>query len=144
MFISKPVLGRISGAWSVQFTRKLLRRDGGFAGVAVVSLGCDELSRFYETLDLGHGMVALAGTDGIIRARGPLRQGVIGTDIGTAPVFRGIHAARQGDTLATSPVDGVERVISFRRLPDLPLVVLVGFDTDAVFQSYRTPAPRRC
>ena len=55
LFISSPVLGRRSGKWTVQFTRKLLGPDGEFAGVVVVSLGCDELSRFYQTLDIGEG-----------------------------------------------------------------------------------------
>lgn len=102
LFISKPVKGRISGKWTVEFTRKLLRADGNFGGVLVVSLGCDELSRFYETLDLGHGMVALAGMDGIIRARGPRRTDVIGSDLSAQPFFADLgsgatHGNYQGE-----------------------------------------------
>ena len=137
LFISKPMKGRISGQLSIQFTRKLLGPDGGFAGVLVLSLGCEELSRFYDTMELGHGMVALAGTDGIIRARGPLREGAVGVDISGQPYFPRIRARHHGDFLAESPINGVERVMSFRRLPDLPLVVLVGIDTAEVFLAYR-------
>jgi diguanylate cyclase (GGDEF)-like protein len=36
----------------------------------------------------------------------------------------------------TSRFDGVERIVSSRRLADYPLIVLVGFDTGAVFRSY--------
>ncbi len=142
LFISKPVAGPAGGQWTVQFTRKVLNQDGGLAGVLVVSLGCDELSRFYDRLELGHGMLALAGTDGIIRARRPLREGGIGSDISGDPFFGRIRAGRHGATLASSPIDGVERVVSFRRLPDQPLVVLVGFDTAQVFQSYSTTRAR--
>ena len=49
LFISRPVLGRLTGLQTVQFSRKLLRRDGTFASVAVVSIGCDEVSRFYQS-----------------------------------------------------------------------------------------------
>jgi len=47
IFISRPVIGRITGQCSVQYTRKLLDHDGRFAGVGVNSVNCDDLSRFY-------------------------------------------------------------------------------------------------
>ena len=48
LFISQPVVGRVSGLETIQFSRKLLDSDGKFAGVIVLSLGSVELARFYE------------------------------------------------------------------------------------------------
>lgn len=136
LFISEPVLGRGTGKWTLQFTRKLLGPGGRFAGVLVVSLGCEELSKFYNTLDIGRGFVTLVGADGIVRARGPLREGAIGTDLGAAPAFAQFAGLSHGSYQAISGIDHRARIISFRRLRDLPLVVLVGFDTADVFGGY--------
>ena len=87
LFISKPVLGRGSGRWSVQFTRKILGPGGAFAGVAVVSVDPFSLARFYASLDLGGGSVLLMGLDGIVRIAAPVGAGMLGRDLGASPLL---------------------------------------------------------
>ena len=82
LFISKPVLGRSSGKWSVQFTRRVNKPDGSFNGIVVASLDPNYFSEFYKSLDTGRGSVAvLAGTDGIVRARRSDEDNTVGQDI---------------------------------------------------------------
>ncbi len=136
LFISKPVVGRSTRMPAMQFTRKLLHADGSFAGVIVVSLDATELSRFYQTIEIGNGYVMLAGIDGIIRARGPLSDGVIGRGIDDPLLLQAIQTQPNGSLSTISPSNGTARIVSFRRLRDYPLVVLIGFDTGDTLHNY--------
>jgi len=138
LFISKPVRGRVSGQWTVQYTRKLLGPDGAFAGIEVISAGCDDLSRFYQTLDIGNGFIMLAGLDGTVRAIGPVNQTVIGNDLSGEPGFATALTQPSGMFRARSPWDGVDRTVSFRRLRGYPLTVMVGFDDQRIFRQYHS------
>ena len=138
LFISKPVRGRVSGQWTVQYTRKLLGSDGRFAGIGVISAGCEDLSRFYQTLDIGNGFIILAGLDGVVRAIGPLNQDVIGKDLSGEPGFAAALTQQAGMFRARSPWDDVDRTISFRRLRGYPLMVMVGFDDRRIFRQYHS------
>ncbi|MBU6497563.1 MAG: EAL domain-containing protein [Rhodospirillales bacterium] len=135
LYISVPVIGRATHKAAVQFTRKMLNRDGSFAGIVQVSLSADELSRFYEKLDIGRGFIMLAGTDGIIRARGPLIGGRVGGKLRNPQLLKAIHGQLAG-TLSIRSADGASRIVSFRRLQDYPLVVLVGLDQADVYAKY--------
>ena len=68
-FISIPVLGRRSGRWSVQLTRRINGANGSFDGVIVASMNPQHFAKFYGSIDLGaDSVVVLAGFDGIVRA----------------------------------------------------------------------------
>ena len=136
LYISKPMLGRVSGQAAVQFTRKLLGLHGEFAGVAVFSLGCDELSRFYQKLDLGDGFVALLAPDGTQLARGPLIPDQIGKPMMEATIYGQMLSQPDGVIEFHSKHLDVGEIASFRRLHEYPLIVMVGLDTNTVFRQF--------
>ncbi|MGA3397974.1 MAG: EAL domain-containing protein [Acetobacteraceae bacterium] len=138
LFISQPVHGRVSGEDTIQFTRKLLGPQGEFAGVTVFSLGCAELSRFYQTLDLGDGFVSLLSADGTVLARGPLVPDLIGHRISEAGKFGSLLTRASGALTFLGKRTNIEQIASFRRLQDYPLIVMVGVDTGTVFHQYRS------
>ncbi|MFO0990163.1 MAG: ATP-binding protein [Alphaproteobacteria bacterium] len=127
LFVSKPVLGRASGKYTIQLTRPYRDKDGRFAGVIVFSLDAFRISRFYDQIDVGRGgSVALVGLDGVVRARAAMQPQTLGQSVLRSRLFEELKRAPSGTYVSASAVDGVERLFAYRQLADYPLVVLVG------------------
>lgn len=133
LFISKPVLGRATGKWTIQFTRPLNRADGAFDGVIVVSLDPSHLARIYGGLKLGDGSgLAVIGSDGIVRAG----TGIFGDWQG-----QGFREGIRTEATIADPTNGgltvekfgkVSHIVAARRLTPYPLEVVVAApDADA-------------
>jgi signal transduction histidine kinase len=134
--ISAPVLGRVSGKWSIQFTRKLLTPDGAFDGMAVVSLDPSYLSRFYQSIAVGDGSIMLTATDGTILVSAPGHLFPIAGQLPPDTKARLLRGAAGGAYRAVSTIDHIKRIFSSRRLDHYPLVVAVGLATKDVFAPY--------
>ncbi|MCT0224381.1 ATP-binding protein [Synechococcus sp. CS-1328] len=68
IYISKPVIGRISGLETVQFSRPIIASDQRFLGVVVVSIDVNVfLSSEMESLTRAGTVFAFVGEDGIVR-----------------------------------------------------------------------------
>ncbi|MDR3590891.1 MAG: ATP-binding protein [Negativicutes bacterium] len=133
-FISKPVLGRVSGKWSIQLTRRINKPDGSFGGIVNVAVDPFYFTEFYKQVDLGqNAAISLVGRDGIVRARESDRNADLGRDVTESPLMRQLMSAETGHYTAASPLDGVRRIYSYRAMKDYPLVVLVGYDERVVF-----------
>lgn len=134
VFISKPRLGVVTGKQTMYLTRRMNKADGSFGGNTGVGMNPEYFSRFYGQIDLGpDAVVALVGRDGVIRALGSSKNWEVGQDISRGPLFTTYLPQRDhGQFLATSPLDGITRVHSYRTVKGYPLVVLVGMSEAAV------------
>lgn len=138
LYVSKPLLGRASGRWSIQLTRAIKAPDGGFGGVIVASIDPDHFSRLYESVDLGRdGVVGLFGLDGIVRTRRGQQPNSTGVSVAGTPMFEAIRTGAEGSYKLTSPIDGIERIGAFRRVTGQDLVVAVGLSNDEAFGPLR-------
>ena len=139
LFISTPVVGRVSRQWSVQFTRRFLNREGKFGGVVVTSLNPAHLTDFYNRIDFGSSTsIALIGQDGLVRSAGG-SSGVfeLGQDLSQTAMFRHAQSAANTTFQDDDPATGQSRLITFRQVRGQPLFVAVSLDHNEIFRSSR-------
>jgi diguanylate cyclase (GGDEF)-like protein len=129
LFISKPLVGRASGKWSVQFTRRFLNRDGSFAGVVVASLNPEHLTGFYGKIDLGAPVaISLIGDDGVVRSAGGSAAGGyhLGQDVGGTKVGRRLKSFTNSTFEEIDPTSHEPMLVTVRKVRGHPLWVNVS------------------
>lgn len=126
MYIGKPVQGRVSGQWSIQFSRSLWR-DGYFAGVIVLSLSPAYLADLLGQLAADPlDTVFLVRDDGSYLGRSNDLDKVLGTALPADRPFLAANAPLRGNYSLSAQVDGVHRFYGWRKLPELGLNLVVG------------------
>ncbi|MFZ6673140.1 response regulator [Undibacterium sp. Xuan67W] len=131
LFISKPVKGKVSGKWSIQFTRPILK-NGAFNGVLVISVNPDIFTNFAKKLDLrSDEIIAVVRDSGDLIARYP-------ATVNESKQLIDVSSARDltGSYQRVSPIDGVDRIIGYYRLPELQTIFFNGETVDTVLQPY--------
>src|SRR5882762_10372695 len=132
LYISNPLSGRVSGKVSIQFTRPVLDGNGKFAGVLVLSVSPQALIRVYEALDLGsNGLVGIRRLDNTRLLRWP--------DLDAAenvPSLEIPSNASTGNEIRRGNRDGVERLLSYRKVPGFPLYAVVGQSLDSLLVDF--------
>ena len=142
MFISKPVIGRVSSTESLQMTRRLNYADGSFGGVVVLSADPSSFTDFYNQADFGtQGMISLLGSDGTYRAirvgNTPKRN--IAVDFAkTVALYTSAHSA--DIPVVVSAIDEIPRISAYRQLDEYPLMVSVGISMDDVLRDVNLAA----
>ncbi len=124
-----PVRDEAKAEWLIPLTR--LRAGAAGCPDRIVLLRSAYVNDFLHRLDVDFAV--LTGTDGTILARFPDAAAQTGRSLGKASVFAAAWAqAPSGTLVSTSPVDGKVRINAYAGLPDLPLILAVGYDNARV------------
>jgi len=137
LFISKPLIGRASGQWSVQLTRRFMNRDGSIGGVIVMSLNPEHFTEFYDKIDLGlAASIAMIGSDGVVRASGGSAAGrfALGQDLTGTSLFNHFRDGRNSNFEFKDAQDPSTMLMALRRVHGYPLWVSVGVRKADVLQ----------
>ena len=137
LYISKPVVGRVSGKWSVQVTRRFSNADRSFGGVVVASLKPDHFTEFYDKIDFGSSAsTSLIGSDGIVRSSGGSASGfALGQDLRGTKLFAEMRSGANSTFEAPDPSSGQMRLVTLLKVAGHPLWVSVSTDMNEIYKS---------
>lgn len=125
LFISKPLKGKVSGKWSIQFTRPIVR-NGKFDGVLVASISPDHFTAFSQTMGIQQaGVVTLVRDSGEMMSRFPPNEATLGVVLKGTP-YLAANAPLSGTFRRVAATDGVERIYGFYRDEEYGLNYVVG------------------
>jgi PAS domain S-box-containing protein len=138
LVISAPVRSAASGSWIAAASRRLNNDDGSFAGIVAAPVDLAYFAGVYRAVRPGSNTsVLLINRQGMIIAREPTIEDVIGRSLLDSPLFRKyLPQADAGSFEGLSPIDGTARVGGYKAVPGLPLVVLVAYDRAEVLQAW--------
>jgi PAS domain S-box-containing protein len=142
LFVSRPVLSRVTGTWVITFARRLRHGDGSFAGVVTAVVPLEHFNRLLPRQQFGaQGGATLRYEDLSLIARAPPAPGAAG-EIGSTKVSDELRtlvaSGRPEASYRTVTVsDGIERLNTLRRVEGLPFILVVGMATDDYLADWR-------
>lgn len=144
--IGSPVKSRAGGQWIITASRRINDSDGGFAGVALLTIDVSYFVKFYERFDIGaKGSASLLNNGGIMLARSRDQSGTfVGRDLSNTPLFKEWDSRPAAAVYYfKSPLDGVQRLSYYQRSGRYPLMVLASKSQDDVLAPWRRAAAAR-
>jgi len=128
LVISEPIFSRFTSSWMITLSRRISLPDGAFGGLVVVTIPADYFEDVFATLNLGrNGTVALYDTSLRLIARQPQLAGEFGAAYEGFEFHEDLAAGHDtGRYQMMSWADGTTREYFFRKIQDLPLIVVVG------------------
>ncbi|EME72048.1 Signal transduction histidine kinase [Paramagnetospirillum caucaseum] len=138
-FIGNPVISRVSGKWGIPVSIPV-DKGGGDVGVLFAAIELDRITKTFEAERIKpSGSVAILRADGTFLFRVPQEDHVIGLNIADTPSFKENYALSLRGIFRSSSqfVDGKERMVSFQRLRDYPLIVIVTAGIDDLLAPWR-------
>ena len=128
LFISEPVLGRVSKKPSLQLVRPLLSPAGALDGVIVASIDPELLKTYFtdmQALD-NNGRLSIVGDDAVVRFRLTSTGFSAGQSVAALPAWPRLKSEPLGIFDDKAPSDGIERRVAFHQVEGYPLRVMVS------------------
>lgn len=129
IFISSVEVGRITGKLHFRTTRRINRPDGSFDGVILATVNPQAFSDYY--LYLGSQTQHLASLLGLhdrkLRARSPMPPADRWQTPVQSPLWESLAANASGIYTNISALDDIARTYIYRKVGDLPLVMVSGY-----------------
>lgn len=123
--LDQSSIGLLNNEWSVPLSVRLNKPDGSFAGAAYVSINLDYFNKFYWGMNFNEDyVIRIVGRDGFVRVSS--KNSEIGANMNPADLWIQLEQAPSGFYRSRGSFYGKPLLMSYRALPDYPVIVQVG------------------
>ena len=137
LYVGRPNLLHDYGDVTLGLSRRVTKPDGTFGGVVMGTLHLAYFRRLFNNASLGAGgAVSLVRDDGMLLMREPFDPTMIGRFYKYRMLAGPLAGSSVGEYQGASVVDGVQRLIHYRRLDGLPLIVIVSLSLDDIYADW--------
>ncbi|MFC7461868.1 diguanylate cyclase domain-containing protein [Hydrogenophaga defluvii] len=146
--VSEPMVSRVSGEWVIILARQVKGADGKPLGVVYAAVLSKHFNTLFSRFALGLGGAVALRTDQLtLVARFASGEPASDAELGTQRVSPALHQAlannpAKGLLTTRTALDGIERVNAYRRIPEMPLVLLAGLSTEHFVSNWSRDATR--
>lgn len=139
LIISGPTLARISKQWVIILARRLETADGAFDGVLYANFSVTQFAAVFAKVTLGpYGAATIRTTDLALVHRYPEGKGAVGSREVSRELQEMVRVhPKEGEYLAATALDGVERSNAYRKIDGFPFYVIVGLATNDYLGGWR-------
>ncbi len=138
LFISRPLAGKLTGAWTIFFARRIEGLNGRFLGVAFVGIEPAKLFRAHAELT-GNGKTSfsLFYADATVAMREPNTGDWVGKPMPSSAQWREVAARGGGLYHSPGSFDFFPQYVAVRRVAGYPLFVNVGITDESALAKWR-------
>lgn len=128
---------RTTGQPTIMLARAVIGQDGGFLGAVGITLNLGYFAELLAKVDLGpRGYLAInRASDGLVLLRRP--STTIQEPSQMAFLGEQFISGKNGSVIATDPQDGIERLISYRKVEAYPWVVVAGLGSGDILSDWQ-------
>jgi len=143
--LGKPIKSRLSHQWVLPISQRVVLPDGSFGGVVVSTIRVNHFIHVFRNFGVSsdRSFLLLRG-DGIVMARGPMEETLLGSNISAHELFaHHLKVRTVGAYDYQSPVDGKVRIGGFYQSGRTGIVVLAAASEREVFLEWTGTAKAR-
>ena len=131
--LSKPLLGRISGKWTLTAVQPVFADDGTVSGTVSMSVDLERWLSFDDVLGTRpRAIAAVVSGEGIVISRSSEAREWIGRSVAQTGLHAAALGSRQG-TLRADGLKGVDRLWGYARVPGTNWYAVAGVPAKEVF-----------
>jgi PAS domain S-box-containing protein len=137
-----PPINSVADRLITVTSRQVTNSDGSFAGVITAIIDQEYFRSIYRSVRVGsNDTVVLATRDGFVISREPFSSAAVGRSFAGNDLFsRYLPNADSGAFESIAESDRSHRIVAFKAVPGLPLVVIVSADLRDVLAAWREHA----